>query len=561
MQSALRTLGLLLVLNVVAAGQESAGKADDEFGALRDAYLAKYRPLWLESKAAGWEANTIGSDATFARRKAADKALVELHSDAALFAHLKALKDGGQVCDPVLRRELDMMYRTFLSGQAEPALQKRIVELESDVEQIFNTHRSQVGEKTLTENEVREILATTSDSAAAETAWKGYMAVGGKAAARLGELVALRNELARQLGFRNYYSMRLALQEIDEVELFKLFDELDALTRAPFAKLKGEIDAERAARFNVAVSALRPWHYGDLFFQEAPGGQEVNLDDYFRDTDMVELSKRYYASIGLPVDDILARSSLYEQPGKSPHAFCTDMDRVGDVRVLCNLKPNVYWADTLLHELGHGVYDKYIDRDVPFLLRRASHGITTEGIALMFGAMAKNEQWLTEALKLDPGEAARAGQAARRWLRTEKLVFARWTQVMVRFEHGMYSDPEQSLGQLWWGLKKRYQLLNPPETVDRPDYAAKAHILTTPVYYHSYQMGDLFAAQVQHHIAREVLDGQEPGKTSFHGKPEVGAYLREKVFAPGNLYRWDELTERATGEKLTARYFAAEFVE
>jgi len=204
---------------------------------------------------------------------------------------------------------------------------------------------------------------------------------------------------------------------------------------------------------------------------------------------------------------------------------------------------------------------QYIDRDVPFLLRRASHGITTEGIALMFGAMAKNEQWLTEALKLDPGEAARAGQAARRWLRTEKLVFARWTQVMVRFEHGMYSDPEQSLGQLWWGLKKRYQLLNPPETVDRPDYAAKAHILTTPVYYHSYQMGDLFAAQVQHHIAREVLDGQEPGKTSFHGKPEVGAYLREKVFAPGNLYRWDELTERATGEKLTARYFAAEFVE
>ena len=37
----------------------------------------------------------------------------------------------------------------------------------------------------------------------------------------------------------------------------------------------------------------------------------------------------------------------------------------------------------------------------------------------------------------------------------------------------MYGNPDQDLGKLWWDLKQRYQLLHPPETVSRPDYAAK----------------------------------------------------------------------------------------
>ena len=55
---------------------------------------------------------------------------------------------------------------------------------------------------------------------------------------------------------------------------------------------------------------------------------------------------------------MIARSDLYEKPGKSPHAFCTDIDREGDVRVLANIVPNEYWMGTMLHELGHSVYSQ-----------------------------------------------------------------------------------------------------------------------------------------------------------------------------------------------------------
>ena len=37
--------------------------------------------------------------------------------------------------------------------------------------------------------------------------------------------------------------------------------------------------------------------------------------------------------------------------------------------------------------------------------------------------------------------------------------------------------------------------------------------------------------------------------------------MREKIFGPGNLHAWNELTKLATGEPLTAKYFARQFVK
>ncbi len=542
--------------NSVGGRLADSAAAEAELKSMRDEYVAKFRPLYIESATAWWDANTTGADAAFERRKAADSKLIELHGDKVVFARLKALKEIGAIKDPILARELDVMYRTFLPAQADADLLKKIVSLESDVEKAFNTHRSKVGAKQLSENDVRAILSDSKDSKEAEAAWKGYMAVGGKIEGDLKTLVGLRNEVARQLGFPNYFVMKLTLQELDPEQLVKLFDELDALTGDAFAQLKGDIDKAMAARFGVSADQLRPWNFGDLFFQEAPNSEGVDFDAIYKDKDLVALTNEYYASMGTPSEDIVARSDLFEKPGKSPHAFSTNLDRANDIRVLCNLKSNAYWADTMVHEIGHAVYDKYIGKDVPFLLHEPSHSMTTEGFAMMMGAMTKNEDFLVKAVKLSPGEAANLAQAARKALRTEKLIFSRWTQVMMRFEKGMYENPDQNLGELWWSLKKRFQLLNPPESVDRPDYAAKIHVVTAPVYYHSYMMGDLFGAQVHAHVARSVLGIDDPAQTSFYGQTKAGEYLKDKVYGPGNLYSWNELTRRATGEPLSAKAFA-----
>src|SRR3712207_9516353 len=99
----------------------------------------------------------------------------------------------------------------------------------------------------------------------------------------------------------------------------------------------------------------------------------VDLDAFFESRDPVALSAEFFRGIGLEVDDVLARSDLYEREGKDQHAFCIDVDRRGDVRVLCNLRPNEKWMGTLLHELGHAAYDRYIPHELPFSLRTIAH--------------------------------------------------------------------------------------------------------------------------------------------------------------------------------------------
>lgn len=548
----------MLVQTAAPAGKPKT--AEQKFDALHAAYLKKYKPLVIEEGRAWWEASITGKKEAFERREAADNKLIELKSDHEVFKALKKLREENKITDPIKRRMLDVMYREFLPAQADPDLQKRIVASEAEIERIFNTHRGQVDGKEVTENDVREILSTTKDSEKAKQAWLGFVSVSRKVADKLRETVRMRNELARKLGYKNFYALQLATQEVDEDELFRVFDELDDLTREAYADLMVDINKQRAERFGIDVKDLKPWHMGDIFFQEAPPMGGADLDEVYAKQDLLALAKKYYKGMGLKVDAILDRSDLYEKEGKSSHAFETDIDRAGDERVLANLKPNLRWADTLLHELGHAVYDEYIDRDLPFILRTPSNAITTEGYAMMMGAKAKNPEFLTEVVGLSDADAAKYVQAARKSLRAEKLIFSRWAQVMVRFEHGMYNNPDQDLAKLWWDLKKKYQLVNPPDDLTLPGYAAKIHVVTVPVYYHSYMLGDLFASQVDDTIARRVIKTNDVRDTAYVGSKAAGKFMRDEIFEPGNLYNWRDLTKRITGKDISPECFVRQYI-
>ena len=45
---------------------------------------------------------------------------------------------------------------------------------------------------------------------------------------------------------------------------------------------------------------------------------------------------------------------------------------------------------------------------------------------------------------------------------------------------------------------------------------------------------------------------------SFNGREDFGEYLTKKVFRPGRRMPWPEFVKEATGEPLTAKYFAGE---
>jgi peptidyl-dipeptidase A len=511
--------------------------------AVADRLEAELAPIHAAASRAAWEINVLASSENEARRIEMEQAVSDFLADGERFALIEAARSEATGST---RRRLDLLRAAFLANQVPAELRRRIIELEAAVEMVFSTHRGVVSGRRVNNNEILEILRGSNDGAERREAWEASKTVGAAVADDVRELARLRNAAARAVGYRDWFALSLALSEMDETKLFATLDEVDAATAEPFARWKLSLDEALAARFGCATTELAPWHYADPFFQEVPVEGGIDLAPILADGDTVALSERTFTGIGLETRPVLDRSDLFPRDDKCQHAFCIDIDREGDVRVLANVVPGQYWLDTMLHELGHATFDGGIDPTLPWMLRDC-HTLVTEGIAILMGRLAGDAEWLERVLGTEPDDVAAIAADLRAARAAEMLVFARWVLVMTNFERSLYADPDSDLDARWWELVERYQLIPTPAGRSNADWAAKIHVACTPVYYHCYLYGHLVASQLSATLEREC--------GGLVDRPAAGALLRERVFRPGQSMRWDRLLEQATGEPLTATHF------
>ena len=560
--NAMKKLVVFSLAAILVAGCNSGTKKmETELKALIDTLEIKAKPAEIGSALAYFNAAVTGKDEEYKKSSEFNIQLSRIYADTVVFARLKAIKESGKVKDSLLLRQLNILYNTFQGNQWNQKKMEDLINAQTRLEQRYSTFRATVDGKKITDNEIEALLKSSTNSKELEKYWLSSKQIGDTVSAEVIKLVKMRNEMAHSLGFANYHDMSLRLSDQDPEKIVKLFDELDSLTRNTFATLKLDVDSVLAAKYKIKPDQLMPWHYQNRFFQEAPAIYNINLDSYYANKDVVQLAKDFYAGIGLDVTAILAKSDLYEKEGKYQHAFCTHIDRSGDVRVVCNVKNNEQWMGTTLHELGHGVYDKNIDMQLPYYLRTPAHTFTTEAIAMIFGRLSTNPYWLRDNAGISAEEAERIKQDVKNNLRLQQLVFSRWSQVMFRFERSMYANPDQDLNKLWWDLVEKYQLLKKPEGRNNADWASKIHIASYPCYYHNYQLGELLASQLQAYINTHILKVGEYDIVSMSNNPEIGNYLLNNVFRPGAKYQWNDMIKRATGEELTAKYYAGEFLK
>ncbi len=541
---------------------EESTKMEKEYEQLIFQYETQMKPAYRDMSLQYFVAATNSTPENWELYAQNEMKVNKILSDKELFSRIKKIKESNLIEEPIKKRRIEILYLTFLGKQVDTTKLNQITKLQSEIENKYSTFRTEIGKKKLTDNDVEEILKTSTNNKELQEVWSKQKRIGQVVAEDIIKLVKLRNEVARELGFKNFHDMSLRLSEQNPEEIQKLFDELDNLTRGAFATEKEKMDKILAARYKINPEELMPWHYQNRFFQEAPKIYEVDLDHFYKDKDIVQLTKDYYSSISLPIDDIIAKSDLFEKPNKNQHAFCINIDRdTRDIRVLCNIKPTARWMETMLHENGHALYEKYLDGNLPWDLKTPAHIFTTEAIAMLFGRFASNPQWMTDMLKITPQEVDKIKEPAHNTLRLQQLVFSRWAQVMYRFEKSMYENPDQDLNRLWWQLVEKYQMIKMPKGRNKPDWASKIHIATSPCYYHNYLLGELLASQLYNYIVSNILKGNSGEDYSFINKKEVGKYLIEKVFSVGAKYSWNEMIEKATGEKLTPKYYAKQFVQ
>ncbi len=454
-----------------------------------------------------------------------------------------------------LKRQAHLLLLRYTENQIPFEFIEEMSKIETEIESIYTNFRSNVDGKSLSNNELKEILVVSCDNKQRQEAWEASKCIGAQVKDKVLRLIELCNHCAKHVGYDNYYSMRLKLQELDEERLFQLIHQLEEATNPPWKRYKAKLDDSFSKRYGIAASDLMPWHYHDPFFQEAPQ-QELNFDHYYSDKDIVKISQDFYQSIELNVDDIIARSDFYERDKKNQHAFCTCIDRKQDIRILCNIRDNDYWMATQLHELGHAVYDKYINQSLPYLLRVVAHTSVTEAIAMLFGRLSQNSAFLHQHVGIDFAKAQEIEKISQRQTAADLLVFARWALVMVHFERSMYQQPNTDLNKLWWDYVERFQGLKRIPDRDAPDWAAKMHLACAPVYYQNYILGEMMASQLKTYLRSISSDSQTNDCISSQG----GNWLKNSIFYSGAELTWNKTLHQATGESVNPLYFVADIL-
>lgn len=513
-----------------------------------DAFVPAVEAKSRQVNKASWILETTGAADAACLMADLETELRMMFNSPAVYAQL--LEWDQEVTDPLLKRQLKVLLPKFKRNMIPQPLLEEIAQKEAALSQLYANFRPEIDGKKMSENEIRGILKSEENVDKRKRTWEASKEIGSLLASEILNLATLRNQAAQSLGYPDYFTMELDLQEVNEEWLLRTFENCAAHSNQAYGAILGEIEEQQSRRFGVKKEALGPWAWAEPFCQEDPLDCQ-ELDSLVAGVDILAVCRAFYQNMGIDVHPIIERSDMFERPGKNQHAFCIHMDRNGDVRTLNNVKCSIKWLETLLHELGHAIYEIGYDPELPWLLKEPPHMITTEAMALIAGRQAYRFESLKQLINAP--EKEHIMKKADNSLKRRQLIFSRWVFVMTDFERELYRNPNQDLNRLWWSLVEKHQKIPaPPERAGKHDWAAKYHIGLAPAYYFSYLLGELFASSIENALFKET--GSKELSTE-----KAGRFLQNKLFSPGNRMSWNSLVEHVVGAPLGSEAWISQF--
>ncbi|SDN47276.1 peptidyl-dipeptidase A [Fictibacillus solisalsi] len=412
--------------------------------------------------------------------------------------------------------QLKALWKETLEFSKDLTLREEINELWSELNFHFATFRPTIEGQVYTESELLAALAKQATPDERKKLWKAYMKSGQEIEDRLLKLIEKRNKVAREKGYSNFYELKLSTQDLNVKTIKETINHIKSFLDPIYEDLKNTIDEEIMERFNISSEELRPWHYKHPFFQ------------YYENTstsssiDLLDI-QHFFSKINLDITPLIQNGHFTNSEDKSPTGFCFHIDRQGDIRISVNQNSTFQSLQTVLHELGHGVYEMFINSALPFILKQPSQIFISEAVALLFEKIPlySSHFGANDFSKALPKET----------YYQNLLVRLYWTMTLTLFEMQLYENPEQNLNKLWWTLVNDIQKINPPDDWDFPYWASKSHLSTLPVYYHNYLFGELQASTLFIYLTTSF---KEPFSE------EALQDLKEYLFYPGASLLWKD---------------------
>jgi peptidyl-dipeptidase A len=468
------------------------------------------------------------------------------------FKLLRRLKNSGLVTDTLLKRQLSVLYQSFMGPQVEAERYKKVRFAETKLWQSFLGVEVVWEGRKYKGSQLDSLRSNANDRNMLKMVHEAYREKARQIAGDIVAMVKMRNELARDFGYTDYYQLALETKDQTPEKIISLLREIGEETDQPFFETKTTIDKLLAKRYHLPVTDLRSYHYNDERRSYLPLRFSQKMDSLYREKDPVQLAAAFFEGIGLPVQEVIDRSDLKFRKGKSSGTSVYNIDFSKDIRMMSTIYSNTEGMKKMMHLCGHASHMTNIRENIPYLLKDPN-SVVTEGIASFFENLPSNSSWLKGEFGLDEASNQEFRLLCMHYLQVDRLFRFRRLLVKSLFEREIYRDPDQNLGELWYRLNEKYLGITPPNDPEPSDWATSGYFTSFSCTVHNFVLADLFAGQLQHYLEMNILNAHN---SQYQHNRAIGNFLVEKVYQYGDLLPWEQLIVQATGEPLNPLYLA-----
>jgi peptidyl-dipeptidase A len=533
-----------------------------------------YKSLVTLEGNAQWKALTDVSPLHDAGSETASKARAAFTGDPVLINEAKALLLQRHELNELTIRELQQLLLIAAEGpMTNPKLVADRIDAEVAQASTLNGFEFKLAGKPITVNEIDNLLNASTDLKERQAVWEASKESGKALKPGLVKLRDLRNGVAKELDYPDYFALQVAGYGMTTDEMIKLQDEFMRELRPLYLQLHTWVKYKLAEKYQQPVPKRIPAHWINNRWSQEWGGlsEGADLTPFFKGRTpewVARSSEQFYVGLGFPKlpQSFWEKSDLYPVPAgdkrkKNTHASAWHVDLENDLRSLQSIEANPWWFSTNHHEFGHIYYFMgYTRPEVPALLRTGANPAFHEGFGELT-ALASGMAPYLKQLGILPADFKVDENA---FLLNNALVpgvpFIFWASgVMAHWEADVYAKglPADQWNARWWQYVRDFQGVEPPaeRSEEWCDAATKTHINDTPCYYYSYAIAQVFKYQLNDYIAKHILK-QPPQSCNYANNREVGDFLR-KIMEKGKTEDWRKVLKEATGEELSTRAMVA----
>ena len=206
---------------------------------------------------------------------------------------------------------------------------------------------------------MRTMIRTNSEEVVRKACFEACEQLAGSLIQEYIQLVGLRNQYARSLGYQDFYDYKVQREDgMTKAELFGLFEEIYQKTKYAFKDLR---------RLEKLMPGLRqPWNFSYLL----AGDFTKEEDPYFQFSEAVPRWGLSFAAMGINFQGGKLKLDLLDRKGKYNNGFCHWPDLVhfkngrlqpASTNFTCTLVPGqvgsgIVGFTTLFHEGGHAAH-------------------------------------------------------------------------------------------------------------------------------------------------------------------------------------------------------------